>query len=75
MRTYFEGMLESTSLKKVQYFCTELIDALSSGEWAPLMVGPKLTISIPGLRSPKIPHSRPACIAATLASSPLLSLL
>ena len=37
-----------TSKKKCQYFCAEEIQALSSGECAPLIVGPKETISISG---------------------------
>ena len=36
------------SCKYFQNFCTEGIFALSSGECAPLIVGPKLTISIFG---------------------------
>ncbi len=36
------------AVRYFQYFCTELICTFSSGEWAPLMLGPKLIISMPG---------------------------
>ena len=44
---------------------TVAISTLSSGLWAPLMVGPYDTASMPGTFSRMIPHSRPAWIAPT----------
>ena len=42
----------------------------SSGECAPWIVGPKLIMSIPGMRSPSKPHSSPAWTAVTWGSLP-----
>lgn len=51
---------------------TVLIWTLSSGECAPLMVGPNDTHSTPGIRSPKIPHSRPAWTAFSSGVVPVV---
>lgn len=45
---YFFGISFSISFRKLQNFWAEGMLALSSGECAPRMVGPKLTISIFG---------------------------
>ena len=42
----------------------------SSGECAPVIVGPYETASMPGTFSPIMPHSRPAWMAATFGSLP-----
>ena len=45
---YFTGISFKISTTNFQNFWVEEIQALSSGECAPLMVGPKEIISIPG---------------------------
>jgi len=55
------------SRSRSQNFWVVAISNLSSGEWAPLMVGPKEIISKCGKASRKIPHSNPAWMALTFA--------
>lgn len=47
-KNYFFGIFFKISKTNFQYFCADEICALSSGECAPLMVGPKLIISNSG---------------------------
>ena len=65
-----QGAFFNMARRKFQNFSTESIWIFSSGECTPSSVGPKETISIPGIRSPMIPHSSPAWIAFTSGSLP-----
>ena len=49
-------------------FSTDLISTFSSGECAPIIVGPKEMASISGNLERIIPHSTPACIAEIFTS-------
>lgn len=55
----------STAFKYVQIFPTESTQTCSSGLWAPSIRGPNEIVSISPTRSPIIPHSNPAWMAAT----------
>lgn len=57
---YFLGVSFRISSKYFQNFWVEEMLARSSGECAPLMVGPKEIMSRPCSLSPRMPHSSPA---------------
>src|SRR5271157_1405038 len=67
-------IFSNTAFRYFQKLSTDEICTLSLGLWGSTIVGPNDTISIPGYFSPMTPHSNPACIAISFASSPKSSL-
>src|SRR5690554_4959802 len=60
-------------LRNVLILSVDEIETRSFGEWTSSSTGPSDTESIPFTRELMIPHSRPAWIAVTSASSPIRS--
>ena len=67
---FFTGTLSRISSRCFQNLSTVGISIRSSGECTPCKVGPKEIISSAGYLSRNRPHSSPAWIAFTLASTP-----